>query len=819
MKSVKLTLVLVVILSSITSLYAQLGTIKGKVTDAKTNEELIGVNIIVDGTSFGSTTDFEGNYTLKVEPGSYKLIFRYLGYEDVIHNITIVMNQVRTLNTTLGESAMLLDQVVVSASRFERKLGEETVSMEVIKPAAIENLGITSADGAVERSPGVTIVEGQINIRGGAGWSYGAGSRVLLLQDDLPLTQMDAGRPIFSNFPVENIGQIEIIKGAASALYGSSALNGIVNIRTAFPKSEPQTKVSFFTTQYQAPRPTVDNDGNITVTSDEKKFWRNPEIIVGTDTFDNSKGTRPHSTGFSLSHRQKFNNLDVVIGAYAETSQEWRHLSFNHRARLNTILRYRFKKKEGMSVGLNATVSGGYNSSFFLWNGVGADLYTHTGLAGLPTETKALNVQISPNFQYVDDKGNSHKILSRYIKVDFYNTNNQNNFSNNYYLEYQYQKRFEDIDLAISGGVVGNYTSSFALLYGGEELSARNFSGYLQLDKKFFGKLNVSAGFRVESNKITLSEPETKPVARIGLNYQAAQYTFIRGSFGQGYRFPSIAEKFVSTLVGVLEIGRNLDLVSETGMSAEVGVKQGIKLGRNLNAMIDISGFFNQYNNMMEFGPVRPSDPDVIVAFRSNNVGDTRIWGTEITLAGEGKLGKFPATLLLGYNYIIPKFINWDSNIPEEVINKPDFEANRDLTPGQLNAYNSSSKYNVLKYRFRHTFTADFGIKFDRLEVGAAARYFSFMENVDILFEDILPGIREFRDSKLKNPNIDPDKIGPGSHKGDFILDARIGYHFGAKEQGKISLICKNILNKEYALRPGLIEAPLSYTVRLDFTF
>jgi outer membrane cobalamin receptor len=69
--------------------------------------------------------------------------------------------------------------------------------------------------------------------------------RVLLLLDDLPILQADAGFPSWSGLPVENIGQIEIIKGAASALYGTSAMNGIVNVRTAYPTSKPYAKISF----------------------------------------------------------------------------------------------------------------------------------------------------------------------------------------------------------------------------------------------------------------------------------------------------------------------------------------------------------------------------------------------------------------------------------------------------------------------------------------------------------------------------------------------------------------------------------------------
>ena len=71
---------------------------------------------------------------------------------------------------------------------------------------------------ALNKTSGVTVVDGQPNIRGGSGWSYGAGSRVLLLLDDLPILQTDAGFPAWSTLPTENIGQIEIIKGAASAI-------------------------------------------------------------------------------------------------------------------------------------------------------------------------------------------------------------------------------------------------------------------------------------------------------------------------------------------------------------------------------------------------------------------------------------------------------------------------------------------------------------------------------------------------------------------------------------------------------------------------
>ena len=99
---------------------------------------------------------------------------------------------------------------------------------------------------AIDFIPGVSIIDGQANIRGGSGWSYGAGSRVQLLVDDLPQLTADANDVKWNFLPVENLEQIEVIKGASSVLFGSSALNGVINIRTAYPRDTPIAKINFF---------------------------------------------------------------------------------------------------------------------------------------------------------------------------------------------------------------------------------------------------------------------------------------------------------------------------------------------------------------------------------------------------------------------------------------------------------------------------------------------------------------------------------------------------------------------------------------------
>ncbi len=137
-----------------------------------------------------------------------------------------------------------------------------------------------------------------------------------------------------------------------------------------------------------------------------------------------------------------------------------------------------------------------------------------------------------------------------------------------------------------------------------------NIAAFFQYDQKFFRKLNVSAGLRLEYYRVDslLKEATTdifgvempfKPVFRGGLNYELAEYTFLRGSFGQGYRYPSLTEKFVYKDIGGIAAYPNPNLLPESGYNAEIGIKQGYKVG-NFAGFLDLAGFYTYYNDMID---------------------------------------------------------------------------------------------------------------------------------------------------------------------------------------------------------------------------
>ncbi|MBK6523858.1 MAG: carboxypeptidase-like regulatory domain-containing protein [Sphingobacteriaceae bacterium] len=110
--------------------------ITGKISDVTSQEALIGA--IVKVGKQGTTTDVEGNYKLRLEPGKYTITYSYIGFKPETKVLELKENDSLEINIALKDQSAL-DEVVVSAGRYEQKIGEVTISMEILKPALLEN--------------------------------------------------------------------------------------------------------------------------------------------------------------------------------------------------------------------------------------------------------------------------------------------------------------------------------------------------------------------------------------------------------------------------------------------------------------------------------------------------------------------------------------------------------------------------------------------------------------------------------------------------------------------------------------------------------
>lgn len=737
---------------------AQTIKISGKITDASNGSPLVQAPIKINDKT--ALTNDNGGYQIELTKANrYKVEVSYIGFENYEQELLNTEGSDIQLNIALKVANMLMNTATVTAGKFEKPLSQVTVSMDVLKPQLLENVNTRKVDDVLQKVPGVNIIDGQANIRGGSGWSYGAGSRVLLLVNDIPALQADAGFPNWKDFAVENIEQIEVVKGAASALYGSSAMNGIINIRTGFAKSEPETKISTQSTFYLTPKDAT------------KKWW----------------SKTPYEATTSVLHKQKFGKLDVAVSGFYYNLESYNKDTYDKFGRFTTALRYRITDR--LSIGLNSNFNTGTNQSFFYWKNNTEGAYTGTASAySLSDKTR---FSIDPYLTYFDSKGNQHKILARHFNVKNNANNNQQNQSNLNYGEYQFQRKMDKI--VLTAGIVGIRTGVKAQLYGDTSFTSTNLAAYAQSDINI-GKLNLSAGLRYEQNTIqgprlvkyspTQIETvpnngktqEAKPVLRIGANYAIAKASFLRASWGQGYRFPTIAEMYISTLAGGIPVIPNHLLTSETGWSTELGMKQGFQIG-NLQGFADVALFWSEYKNMMEFQATsRPN----IIGFQSQNVSNTVIKGYEISLAGQSKGETVNSSFLIGYTYIDPRYKTFTVR----------------------DSINSTANYNILKYRFKHNFKFDAEISYKKLSVGAAILYNSHMAAIDRIINDFLPGIKAYRNAHTK---------------GFMTLDIRAS--FKPTSFLKLTVIGANLLNEEYTYRPGILEAPRNVAARLDWSF
>ena len=762
--------------------------ISGLVIDKSTNTPIVGAKIIAtDGSKIIS--DFNGEFKLNCSAFPFQIKVSMSQYQD----IEIQVEKAGTLKIELLESIKNLGTIVVSAGRRQQAIEDVQVSMEIIRPQLIDNKGITDLEQAVDQSPGVYTMDGQVSIRGGGGFSYGAGSRVLVLWNGMPLLSGYAGDTQWNAIPMEQTAQIEVMKGAASVLYGSGALNGVISLIEKEPGIIPETKVKV---QYGI----YDNPARNSL-----KWW----------------SRSPMNQQIEAYHGQMFKKMGYTLSTTLFHNDGYKQGETEYRGRVSGSLFFKPRKIQGLKAGLGYNYQYQKTGNFLIWESDSLG-YTPSGGADTSNSESTLTYNIGhrffidPYLKYIDKDNNRHNLKARIYSATNNNINNPQQGSGAviYFSEYQFQKQFGN-GISVTTGISNIYNVVASKLFG--DHTSNNLAAYGQYEHKI-GKLDVTVGVRLEyfemdgksgdtdfyfgNDTNDLSKSPLYPVFRTGLHYELAKYTHLRASFGQGIRYPAVGERFIQTSVGALNIFSNPNLRPEIGWSAEIGIKQGLKIV-SWKGMFDISAFVNQYSNMTEFsfGIFKPdsivslqlTDPSAIdylpnwVGFQAQNAEEARITGLDFSFNSSGKLGNIEIISLIGYTYMNPISLNSD-------------------TLYTSNFSDPTSK--MLKYRFKHLAKADVEASYKKISLGFSFRYNSFMSNIDRTFEDdifgtyILPGLKEYR----KKYN-----------KGVFVIDFRLGYKLN--DNFRIGLIANNIFNAEYSSRPGDIQAPRNFMAQLQMKF
>lgn len=221
------------------------GSVQGKVVDAVTGQPLAYANVAIQGTNLGVMTERDGAFLISVVPvGRHEVKVSMIGYETIIDGVQVEPGQTTEISIALTATALDMDEIVVTGTKSPRYLMDVPVRTQVLTRKSIEDGGACTIYDALDGAPGVR-VEQQCQ---GCNFSN---VRLQGLGADQTQILVD-GQPVYSGlaavYGLQQIGtasidRIEVVKGAGSALYGSGAVAGAINLVTRTPKPHPEANL------------------------------------------------------------------------------------------------------------------------------------------------------------------------------------------------------------------------------------------------------------------------------------------------------------------------------------------------------------------------------------------------------------------------------------------------------------------------------------------------------------------------------------------------------------------------------------------------
>jgi len=544
-------------------LYSQVYSISGIITDFS-GSPLPNINIVVIGTNIGAASDENGKYEIpNLKPGTYKIKFSAIGYNSQIKEDVLVTDKSIILNEVLNKEIIVSEEVIVTAGKYEQKLSEMPVTVNIIPGRELQK-NYFNIDDALRLVPGVNMTEEQISIRGSSGYSKGVGTRVLITIDGVPFYTGDTGEIIWEQIPITDIERIEVIKGPASSLYGSTAIGGVINIITKKITRQALTYIKAYGGFYDKP-------------SYSEWNWQN-----GVRTFYEAAITHSNSIknfGYSFS----FKKLD---------DDSYRKDDF--KKRLLGYMKLDYNISDVSSVSLLADFLNMNRGNFLYWKDSHNVLIQNEVDQNKTIESNRLFLSLIYRQGFSENISGEFKSSYYYSKFDGHGivitTSKANLFRDELLMNFKLPN-----NIVLISGVEVSYAKVNSNMFSNPDFFTT--AVYSQLEYKGIKNLAATVGFRYDYIKIDSLLGANAYTPRVGLNYSFSNNLIWRGSFGTGFRAPTPAEVFTTSDVGMgITVKENLNLKPETSISFETGLKY--IPSRNID--FDLAFFHTKYDNFIE---------------------------------------------------------------------------------------------------------------------------------------------------------------------------------------------------------------------------
>ena len=610
--------------------------IAGHVLDAHTREHLSFVNVQVEGTALGCLTDESGHFYLKNLPeGELTIVFSMMGYETEKRTVTLRRDTLIEMNVAIAETSFMIDNVVVTANKYETKQREVATIVNVIPPLIIESTTSNSMADVLNFQTGLRVEETcsncgvpQIRINGLEG------QYTQILMDSRPIFSSLASVYGLEQLPAGMVDRIEVIRGGGSALYGANAIAGVVNIITKEP-SRNSFNISNTSAFTQTGTYDINTNMNASVVSENQKaglflfgVQRNRQQY---DRDNDGYSDIPHLNSTTVGFRSYFKTSD-----YSKITAEYHHTTEFRRGGygIDSLQPHESPLTEQLRHNIDAATA--------KW-----DMYT--------ADNKHF-VSVYTSFQHI-------------ARDSYFGTNyNPNAYGKSTDIvsvtgaQYRFSYPCGIMNADLSAGAEYSYNQLRDQILGYDRNTLQRVhlgGGYVQNEWKN-KQWSILVGGRLEQHSL-LNKPVFSP--RANIRYTPIEPIILRLSYASGYRAPQIYEEdlhvgAVGGEVSLISLDENLKPEYSHSISGSIDMYK--RFGKwDLN--LTLEGFFTQLNDVFTLVENGHDAQGNLLLTRTNASG-ARVAGMNIEAkVGFGHLLTFQA----GYTYNHSRYIEplqWSEN-------------------------------------------------------------------------------------------------------------------------------------------------------------
>ncbi|MBN2001190.1 TonB-dependent receptor [candidate division KSB1 bacterium] len=595
------------------------GSIRGTITDAASADPMPGVNVMIPGTVLGTTTNLKGEYTISsLPPGSYRLRASMIGYKNAVADQLVVRAGETTLhNFAMQETVIETTEIMVTANKRRQRIQDTPNSIGIFTSKDFEQRNERWLDELLQYASGVNFIDQQVNIRGSSGYNYGAGSRVLLLVDGVPVMPGDSGDIKWSVVPATQVDHVEIIKGAGSALYGGSALGGVINVITKSASAQPATHIRFSAGVYDKPA---------------YSEWQWTDRTLHFDNFD-------------IDHNRRIGSSEIFVSMGRIQSTGFNENGFQ--TRYNGAAKFHTQLSGTQTLTTSAHYEGGKNGSPLLWRSQRQALEVSPVAIGDYVRSDKTGINVFHH--WVANKNFGLKTRLSYFHnfwKNLYHDNISASNANRYGLEIQSDYQLSEHNV-LTIGTEESWDQVDSDLVGNHDQYV--ISLYAQNERHLNRDLLLTLGMRYDYQNVDIGFSDSELSPKIGLVWHTKPYITFRASSGRGFRAASMSERFSDSMYSGLRVIPNENLHSETAWSHEVG----FVVIPHPNLFLDVAGFISDYWDLIE----PEADENNVVQF--TNITRARISGVETNL----KISPWikGLSMNIGYTFMDPRDLDLDT--------------------------------------------------------------------------------------------------------------------------------------------------------------